>query len=130
MRQRSLAEQFNAELCGPRAEREGFPFPCTRWLGAGDQVVAGLEVFELAGSKTPGELALVLEDTTLITGDLVRAQCGGKLNLLPPAKLSDPARARESITRLLNTHAKLECVLVGDGWPLWSGGLAQLRALM
>jgi hypothetical protein len=35
----------------------------------------------LNGSKTPGELALVLEKTTLITGDLVRAhQAGYKPN--------------------------------------------------
>ena len=29
-------------------------------------------VLALHGSKTPGELALVLEDTILVTGDLVR----------------------------------------------------------
>jgi hypothetical protein len=30
----------------------------------------------MAGSKTPGELALILEKTTLITGDLVRGHMG------------------------------------------------------
>jgi hypothetical protein len=125
----ALAAEFNASLCGPRAERDKFPFACARWLGAGDEVVEGLRVFEFAGSKTPGELALILEEITLITGDLVRCHVGGKLTLLPVAKLADPAAVRASLARLLRDFPKLETVLVGDGWPLFSGGAAQLRAL-
>jgi len=92
-------------------------------------VVAGLRVFELAGSKTPGELALILEHSTLITGDLVRSHVGGKLNLLPADKLTDAAAARGSLARLVREQPRLDCVLVGDGWPLFTDGLAQLRAL-
>jgi glyoxylase-like metal-dependent hydrolase (beta-lactamase superfamily II) len=125
----ALAEQFHATLCGPRAERERFPFACTRWLGDGDEVVEGLRVFELGGSKTSGELALVLEGSTLITGDLVRCHVGGTLNLLPEAKLSDAAQARDSLARLVRTYPNIETVLVGDGWPLFSGGASQLRRL-
>jgi glyoxylase-like metal-dependent hydrolase (beta-lactamase superfamily II) len=125
----ALAAELEAELCGPRAERESFPFACTRWLGDGDEVVPGLKVVELHGSKTKGELALVLEETTLITGDLVRCHVGGKLNLIPAAKMSDEAQARQSIARLVRDYPKLECALVGDGWPLFSGAAAQLRAL-
>jgi glyoxylase-like metal-dependent hydrolase (beta-lactamase superfamily II) len=124
-----LAAELKAELCGPRAERETFPFPCTRWLGDGDEVVPGLKAVELHGSKTRGELALVLEETTLITGDLVRCHVGGKLNLLPPAKLADQALARRSLAQLVRAYPKLECALVGDGWPLFSGAAAQLKAL-
>jgi hypothetical protein len=126
---RALAERFGAVLCGPRAERETFPWACTRWLGDGDEVVPGLRVVELAGSKTPGELALVLDDTTLITGDLVRGHVGGKLNLLPDAKLTDRAQAVASIARIVRDYPKLESVLVGDGWPVFNGGLARLREL-
>ena len=125
----AIATEFQAQLCGPRAERETFPFACARWLGDGDEVVPGLRAFELAGSKTRGELALVLEDTTLITGDLVRCHVGGKLNLLPLAKLTDEAEARRSLARLVREHAALDCALVGDGWPLFSGARAQLLAL-
>src|ERR1700755_799933 len=56
----ALAERFGADLCGPAAERESFPFPCARWLRDEDQVVPGLLVRELRGSKTPGGLALVV----------------------------------------------------------------------
>jgi len=66
-----LAQRLGATRFGPRAERETFPFACERWLGEGDEPVPGLTVLEMEGSKTPGELALVLEKTTLITGDLV-----------------------------------------------------------
>src|SRR5262249_21126113 len=96
----ALAQQFGAALCGPQAEREGFPLPCTRGPGDGDEPVPGLRVLEMQGSKTPGELALVLEKSTLITGDLVRAHVAGSLNLLPDAKLADRARAVASVRRI------------------------------
>ena len=57
------------------------------WLSDGDQPIEGLRVVALQGSKTPGELALVIDGTTLVTGDLVRAHQGGRLNLLPDATM-------------------------------------------
>ncbi|QQR46418.1 hypothetical protein JKA73_10205 [Myxococcus xanthus] len=36
---------------------------------------------ELHGSKTPGELAFLLEDTTLLTGELIRGHVGGRFPL-------------------------------------------------
>lgn len=121
----SLRDRFDAEIVGPQAEQADFPLACSRFVGEGDQVVPGLEVMEMHGSKTPGELALCLEETTLITGDLVRGQCGGHLNLLPDSKLADPVAARQSVRRLAALDA-IETVLVGDGWHVWSGGAAAL----
>ncbi|MEY4581651.1 MAG: hypothetical protein RL701_6354 [Pseudomonadota bacterium] len=126
---KALAERFGAKLYGPAAERESFPFACHEWLEHGAQVVPGLEVCAFDGSKTPGELALVLERSTLITGDLVRCHVGGKLNFLPPAKLKNLDQARASLARLVREQPELDSVLVGDGWPLFAGALAQLRAL-
>jgi Metallo-beta-lactamase superfamily len=125
-----LATRFGAQLCGPAAERERFPLPCEHWLEDGEVLVPGMTVRALAGSKTPGELALVLEDTTLIAGDLLRGHIAGKLNLLPEAKLSDPAAARASIARILHEHPRLDAVLVGDGWPVFRGAESLLRALL
>jgi hypothetical protein len=125
----SLAQEFRAPLCGPRAERSNFPFACEQWLGNGEQPVPGLHVLEMYGSKTPGELALVLEGTTLITGDLVRGQAGGKLNLLPDAKLTDRAAAIASIKRIVDEYPEIETVLVGDGWPLFHDGRRALAEL-
>ena len=106
-------------------ERDGFPIPYSGWLGQDDTVVPGLVVHEVAGSKTPGELALVLEGTTLVTGDLIRAHEGGRLCLLPDAKLTDSDAARSSVRRLAALPG-IEAVLVGDGWPVFRHGAATL----
>jgi uncharacterized Zn-binding protein involved in type VI secretion len=98
-------------------------------LSDGDELVPGLCVIELHGSKTPGELALVLEGTTLITGDLVRGHALGRLNLLPDAKLGDRAAALASVRRLAALE-RIEAVLVGDGWPIARDGHARLNELL
>jgi hypothetical protein len=85
---------------------------------------------ELHGSKTPGELAFLLEETTLVTGDLLRAHLGGRLHLLPDAKLKDPVRARASVRGLLASWPRIDAVLVGDGWPVFRGGRAVLEELV
>lgn len=123
-----LAAETGAELLGPKAEQDGFPFACQRWLEDGDEVVPGLGVFTVNGSKTPGELALLLEQTTLITGDLIRAHEGGRLCLLPNPKLTNRAQAVASVQRLADLPG-VEAVLPGDGWPIFYDGGRILREL-
>jgi glyoxylase-like metal-dependent hydrolase (beta-lactamase superfamily II) len=123
---RELAEVFGASLAAPRAERDHPDFAGARFLAEGDEVVPGLRVLELEGSKTPGELALALDDTTLITGDLVRGHVGGRLNLLPAEKLKDPGSARASVARLAALPG-VDAVIVGDGWHVFTGGAEALR---
>lgn len=122
----SLAASTGARVCGPIAEKD--VFPADRWLSDGEEVVPGLVAHALDGSKTPGELALVLEGTTLITGDLVRAHKADSLHLLPPEKLKDRAAAVASLGRLLQYD--IQAILVGDGWPLFRDGKARLAALL
>ncbi|MCZ6640344.1 MAG: MBL fold metallo-hydrolase [Gammaproteobacteria bacterium] len=125
-----LAEAAGARILGPAAERAQFEFECDDWLGDGDVVVPGLNVLTLHGSKTPGELALLLEETTLITGDLIRAHEAGKLCLLPDPKLLDKEKAVASLRRCTDLPG-IETVLPGDGWPVFRGGgraLAELAA--
>ena len=124
-----LAERFGAKILGPRGEQDGFPIRCDDWLGQDDAVVPGLIAHELSGSKTPGELALTLEGTTLITGDLIRAHEGGRLCLLPDAKLTDSAAAQSSARRLA-ALPDVDSVLVGDGWPVFRHGAEALRELV
>jgi hypothetical protein len=120
-----FATLFDARVAGPAGEKDSFPFACDRWLTDGDEVVAGLVALEMRGSKTPGELALLLGEHTLITGDLVRAHRGGSLTLIPDAKLRDAKEALASVTRLLDYH-KVDAVLVGDGYPVFRDGHARL----
>jgi hypothetical protein len=124
----ALKARTGARLYGPAGERDTFPIACDEYSKDGDQVVPGLEVLTLHGSKTPGELALLLEETTLITGDLVRAHEGGRLTLLPPAKLKNAAEARASVERLA-ALPRVDAVLPGDGWPVFRDGRRALSEL-
>ncbi len=113
-----MAERTGAQLMGPKGEAGSFPVECARWLTDGDEVVPGMEVLEMEGSKTPHELALLLEKSTLITGDLIRAHEGGALGLLPDKKLSDRSKAIASVRRVA-ALPELEALLPGDGWPVF-----------
>jgi hypothetical protein len=124
---RPLAELTGARVLGPAAEQG--QIECDAWLADGDEVVPGLVAMALEGSKTPGELALLLDGNTLITGDLIRAHEGGRLCLLPDAKLSDKRAARASVERLAAIPG-IEAVLPGDGWPVFNGGARALERLL
>jgi glyoxylase-like metal-dependent hydrolase (beta-lactamase superfamily II) len=124
----ALREWTGARLYGPMGERATFPIVCDVWLGDGDRIVSGLTVLAMEGSKTPGELALLLEHTTLITGDLVRAHRAGNLEMLPEAKLADPRLALASLRRLANLLG-VQTVLPGDGWPAFRDGHQLLSEL-
>jgi glyoxylase-like metal-dependent hydrolase (beta-lactamase superfamily II) len=132
-----IAERTGAQIAAPGGEKATFPIPVQRWLGDGDLVVPGLNslaepalcAIELHGSKTPGELAFLLEETTLITGDLVRAHQAGSLMLLPDAKLIDRSQAIASVKKLAQFN-KVEAVLVGDGWQIFRDGHIYLQELI
>jgi glyoxylase-like metal-dependent hydrolase (beta-lactamase superfamily II) len=124
-----IAEKTGAQIAAPGGEKGTFPIPVQRWLGDGDLVVSGLNTIELHGSKTPGELAFLLEETTLITGDLVRAHQAGSLMLLPDGKLTDRSQAIASVRRLAQ-FSQVEAVLVGDGWQIFHDGRTYLQELI
>ena len=117
----AIASEFGAVTIGPWAERDAFPIQCDQWVGDCDEPLPGLVVLEMEGSKTPGELCVVLEQTTLITGDLIRSHQGGTLHLLPDGKLRDARKAQQSVRRLLD-HPEIDTVLLGDGWPIFGVG--------
>jgi glyoxylase-like metal-dependent hydrolase (beta-lactamase superfamily II) len=96
----ALVARYAAKLFVPNAERAFEGFAGAQSVADGNAIVPGLVAIELDGSKTPGELALLLETTTLVSGDLLRAPHGGGLAVLPDAKLQDPAKARDSVRRL------------------------------
>jgi glyoxylase-like metal-dependent hydrolase (beta-lactamase superfamily II) len=127
---RAIADAFGARLVGPAAEQSGFPLPCERWLRDGEELLPGLRAYEMQGSKTPGELAFLLEETTLITGDLIRSHRAGSLSLLLPEQgLRDLSAAVASARRLL-TLGRIEAILVGDGWCVFRDGGRGLQELI
>jgi hypothetical protein len=124
-----IAAQTGAQIAAPSGEKDTFPIPVQRWLIDGDIVVPGLNAIELHGSKTPGELAFLLEETTLITGDLVRAHQAGSLMLLPDGKLVDRSLAIASVQKLAQL-SQVEAVLVGDGWQIFRDGHTVINELL
>ena len=70
----------------------------------------------------------LLENTTLITGDLIRAHEGGKLCMLPDVKLKDRQAAVASVKRMASLE-NIQAVLPGDGWPIFSQGKEALNQL-
>lgn len=123
-----IASSTGAVIYGPAAEEDCFPISCKRWLEDNEEIVPGLLAYQLEGSKTPGELALLLEHSTLITGDLIRCHVGGELCLLPDVKLSDRNLAIQSVKRIANLPG-IKAVLPGDGWPLFNHGGEALHRL-
>lgn len=117
-----------ALLYGPSGEEETFPLLCDRWLHDNEEVFPGLIAYQLSGSKTPGELALLLDHNTLITGDLIRCHTGGELCLLSEAKLGNKKLAIQSVKRLAHLP-DIKAVLCGDGWPLFTHGSEALHRL-
>jgi glyoxylase-like metal-dependent hydrolase (beta-lactamase superfamily II) len=124
-----LAQRLGCEIYGPLAERDAFPILCDRWIDQSFSDIDGLQVFELQGSKTPGELALLIEQRVLVTGDLIRCHRGGQLCLLPDAKLKDRQAAIESVKPIASIKT-IETVLTGDGWPIFACGHQALTDLI
>jgi len=123
-----IAKVLGAATYGPAGEHGDFPIECNFWLHDNQEVVPGLVAYELHGSKTPGELALVLEQTTLITGDLIRCHSGGELCLLPETKLTNVLLAKQSVNKMAEMTG-INTILVGDGWPLFNHGGEALKLL-
>jgi hypothetical protein len=123
-----IAKVTGAVIYGPAGERGSFPIACEHWVDDNQEIVPGLVAYQLHGSKTTGELTLILEGTTLITGDLIRSHVAGELCLLPDAKLADVDQAKQSVKRMANLN-DITTVLVGDGWPLFKHGGDALRDL-
>ncbi|MCX7107895.1 MAG: MBL fold metallo-hydrolase [Methylococcales bacterium] len=123
-----IANNTGAQIFGPSGEEDTFPIICDRWLHDNEEIVPGLIAYQLEGSKTHGELALLLEHTTLITGDLIRCHIGGELCMLPKAKLTDYHKATQSIKRIADITG-IKTVLTGDGWPIFNHGSEALHRL-
>ncbi|HFD11168.1 MAG TPA: MBL fold metallo-hydrolase [Crenotrichaceae bacterium] len=124
----SIAETNKAVIYGPAGEKDSFPVTCNRWISHKQEIVPGLIAYEMQGSKTPGELALLLEQTTLITGDLIRCHRGGELCLLPAEKLMDAGKAADSV-RAVAAIPTIDTVINGDGWPVFHHGHEALMKL-
>ena len=96
--------------------------------GSSGPAFDGLSVITLPGSTTPGEVAYLLDETTLICGELIRAPTAGSLSLLPPDRILTHSTAKTSIERLA-ALPHIEAVLVRNGWHIFRNGRLRLGDL-
>lgn len=125
----NIAAQTGAKIVGPVGEKDNFPINCERWISDNEEIVPGLMAYQVEGSKTAGELAFLLDDNTLITGDLIRCHIAGELCLLPDTKLTNQDLALKSVVRLANLST-IDTILTGDGWPIFNHGSTTLNRLI
>ena len=125
----NIAEQTGAKIVGPAGEKDNFPIKCDRWISDNEEIVPGFIAYQLEGSKTAGELAFLLDNNTLITGDLIRCHIAGELCLLPDTKLTNRDLALKSVVRLANLST-IDTILTGDGWPIFNHGSTTLNRLI
>ena len=117
---RELAAGFNAAIATGEREAALLAGPVDRLLAAGEELVDGIEVIELLGGKSPGEIALSLRrEKAAIVGDALWGDPAGSLRLPPDEKLADPARAVLSLRQIW--ALRLDTLLVGDGACLFGG---------
>ena len=98
-----VKDRWGATISAPSAERtrrELQDIAVDLWLEPEQILPNGIRCVAMNGSKTPGELAFLLPGGVVVTGDLIRGQRAGSLNLLPDPKLSDAAAALRSIAAL------------------------------
>ncbi len=93
----------------------------------GDILPGGLRAVALENGKSAGESALYLSafGGIFILGDALIGVPEGTLNLLPPEKYADAAKAAQGLRRLLDFP--FEAVLVGDGTSLLANGRAAVE---
>ena len=128
-----LAAELGARIGAPSAERDCAELQAlsdVQWIDADSVHATGVRCIPMRGSKTPGELAFLLPGgDVLLTGDLVRGQRAGSLNLLPEPKLKDKAAAVASVAGLA-ALPNVTAVLVGDGQSVFRDGRARLVELV
>ena len=66
-------------------------------------------------------MAILIDETTLVTGDIIRCHEGGRLCMLPEEKLKNRELAVNSIKRIAAIKS-IEAVIPGDGWPIFKNG--------
>jgi len=124
----TLRYKTGASVLAPTQERTNFPIPVDHWLSDNDAPFQGLKAIELSGSKTPGELAFLIDETTLVCGPMLRAPTAGSLSMLSPDDVQDAAQARASLCGL-GAYQHIQAVLVTNGWPIFRHGADRLAEL-
>ena len=115
-------KKLKTTILAPETDAPLMEIKIDRKFKNGELLPGGIKAVHIQDGKSPGESALFLDrgKGILILGDALIGKPPGKLNLMPPEKYKDPAKAREGIRVLL--HYKFDSILVGDGASILTGG--------
>lgn len=122
--------EWHCQLYLPEADAAQMEVSPTKTYKDGELLPGGVWVIQLKDQKSPGESALFVErgQGVLIVGDALIGHPSGALRLLPPEKYADPAKAKESLHRLLKYN--FDSLLVGDGVSILSGAKQRVEQLL
>jgi len=125
----ALSEMTGAKIYAPSQARAQLASECDEWLEPGPSPFHGLEAIEIQGPSNSGELAYLLDGTTLLIGDFLRGTIAGSLSLLSPDQIRSHKEARSSLQGLASLE-HVEAVWVANGWPLFHRAAEKLNALV
>ncbi|TAJ31709.1 MAG: hypothetical protein EPO64_02230 [Nitrospirae bacterium] len=121
---------FGCRVLVPEPDASQMTIQADKTYKDGELLPGGIWAVHLKDQKSPGEMALFIQQGTgvMIVGDALIGKPTGALSMLPADKYADVAKAREGLRRLLKY--KFDAMLVGDGVSILTGAKAALeRAL-
>jgi glyoxylase-like metal-dependent hydrolase (beta-lactamase superfamily II) len=115
-----LKNRFSVPVWVNARDKEGLETPTDRTFKGGDVLFCGIQAIQLEHQKSPGETAFYIKDQQImILGDALIGKVPGTVNMLPPDKYQDPAKAKAGLNQLMDYE--FEALLVGDGVSILKG---------
>ena len=110
-------------------DKDGMDAPAEKFFKDGDTLMCGIEAIQLEDQKSPGETAFYIKQkNVMVVGDALLGKVPGKLNMLPPDKYKDPAKAKASLKKLLDYE--FDTLLVGDGTSILKNAKEEVASFL
>lgn len=125
----SLRKKFSVPVWVNELDKGGLEAPADHTYKGGDILPCGIEAAQLDDQKSPGETAFYLRDQkTMLVGDAFIGKIPGQLNMLPPDKYQDPAKAKAGLKKLMDYE--FSTLLVGDGTSIFQDAKATVATFL
>lgn len=116
-----LKDKFSVPVWVNKRDKEALETSTDKTFTGGDALFCGIQAIQLEHQKSPGETAFYIKDQKImILGDALIGKIPGQVNMLPPDKYQDPAKAKVGLNQLLDYD--FETLLVGDGSSILKNG--------
>ncbi|MGV7219984.1 MAG: hypothetical protein ACQ9MH_00510 [Nitrospinales bacterium] len=110
-------------------DKEGLEVPADNSFKDGDNLLCGIKAIQLNDQKSPGETAFFIrQQKIMIVGDALLGKVPGKLNMLPPDKYLDQAKAKVGLKKLLDYD--FDTLLVGDGTSILKNAKEEVKSFL